>query len=304
MHRPSTSLTTRAAEFGACTADTVTTLDSELDALEALVRSHPRLMVLSGAGISTESGIPDYRDRKGSWKHAPPLLLQQFLSNEADRRRYWGRSLLGWPRIAGAQPNSGHRALARLEAAGWIELLVTQNVDGLHQRAGSRVVVDLHGRLDTVSCLGCGDSQPRANFQAELVALNPALVGIASAMAPDGDVTARQQDWDTVRIPACPMCGDGLLKPDVVFYGDSVPRPRVERVMAALERAEGLLVVGSSLMVFSGFRFCRAASELGKPIAAVNLGRTRADPLLSLKLEAPAGEVLPALASRLGAAAR
>jgi NAD-dependent SIR2 family protein deacetylase len=270
-----------------------------LDALEAFVRAHPRLLVLSGAGVSTESGIPDYRDRRGVWKHAPPLLLQQFLGSEGDRRRYWGRSLLGWPRVATARPNAAHRALAKMERGGWIELLVTQNVDGLHQRAGSHAVVDLHGRLDTVSCLRCQHILPRQEFQSELAALNPHLSSLEADAAPDGDARATEQDWSTVQIPPCRSCGTGLLKPDVVFFGDAVPPQRIERAMAALGRAQALLVVGSSLMVFSGFRFCREAARIGKPIAVVNLGRTRADHMLALKVEVACGAILPALVSRL-----
>lgn len=304
MNRPSAVPATSDAEPSYGKGGIAPRLQCDLEALESFVRSYPRLIVLSGAGISTESGIPDYRDREGDWKHAPPLMLQQFLSSELDRRRYWGRSLLGWPRIAGAEPNAGHRALAHLEAGGWIELLVTQNVDGLHQRAGSRAVVDLHGRLDTVSCLACGDSRSRASIQAQLVALNPGLLSLEAAMAPDGDATAGREDWNSVRIPSCGVCGGGLLKPDVVFFGDSVPRERIEKVMAALQRADALLVVGSSLMVFSGFRFCRAATTLGKPIAALNLGRTRADGLLALKVEGATGEMLSALVSRLSATAQ
>jgi len=271
---------------------------SAVEALAAFVRRHPRLLVLTGAGISTESGIPAYRDHSGAWTHSPPLQLQEFLGSEQGRRRYWGRSLVGWPRVAAARPNPGHRALARLEAAGHVELLVTQNVDGLHGRAGSRAVVDLHGRLDTVSCLDCGLRLPRGELQRSLATLNPELPALAAVAAPDGDASVRDQDWSALQIPACQGCG-GILKPDVVFYGESVPAARVERALAALARADALLVAGSSLMVYSGFRFARAAAQQGKPLAAVNLGRTRADELLSLKLEAPCGELLPALASHL-----
>ena len=268
------------------------------DDLYDFVRRHPRLFVLSGAGISTDSGIPGYRDENGEWKRSPPITLQAFLGSIASRQRYWARSMIGWPVVAQAQPNAAHRALAQLEAARHLPTLVTQNVDGLHQRAGSRDVIELHGSIGAVTCLDCGTQHARATIQHTLAADNPALLDALAEPAADGDAHLEWHDLDGFRIPACPNCG-GLLKPSVVFFGENVPRARVDQASRALEAADAMLVVGSSLMVYSGYRFCVWAHQMGKPIAAINLGRTRADPLLSLKVAAPCAETLTALAARL-----
>jgi NAD-dependent SIR2 family protein deacetylase len=262
-----------------------------LEGLRDFIRRHGRLFVLTGAGCSTRSGIPDYRDADGSWKRGQPMTFQAFTGSEAARQRYWARSLAGWPRIAAARPNRAHAALARLEALGMAELLLTQNVDGLHQAAGSRRVIDLHGNLDRVRCLGCERIVPRAAMQAEMARLNPGWSGLATAAAPDGDAELEGRDTSRFVVPACPSCG-GVLKPDVVFFGENVPKARVEAAFAALDRAGALLVVGSSLAVYSGYRFAVAAAAAGKPMAAINLGRTRADHLLALKVEAECGEAL------------
>jgi len=254
-----------------------------------------RVMVLSGAGISTGSGIPDYRDAKGAWKRPQPVTLQAFTGSPAVRQRYWARSLLGWPRFAQARPNPAHLALAALEDAGRVGPILTQNVDGLHQRAGSRTVIDLHGRLDRVLCLDCGRAGTRADLQQELLRANPGWDAHLAGIAPDGDADLEGVDFGAFRVPACRQCG-GMLKPDVVFFGESVPRARVEQASAALQASDALLVVGSSLMVWSGFRFARMAAEAGIPLAILNRGRTRADELATLKLEADCVAVLPALA--------
>lgn len=255
-------------------------------ALGEFIERHEKLFVLTGAGCSTASGIPDYRDADGTWKRGRPIMLQDFLAHEHARKRYWARSLVGWRRLRAARPNDSHRALAALETDGRVELLVTQNVDGLHQAAGSRNVVDLHGRLDVVRCLSCGRRLSRERLQDELVAHNPELAAPDAIEAPDGDAWLEGIDFAAFDVPVCAACG-GLLKPDVVFFGESVPAERVQRAFAALERADAMLVVGSSLMVYSGFRFARAMAARAKPIAAVNLGRTRADDLLSLKIAEP-----------------
>ncbi|MDH6594525.1 NAD-dependent SIR2 family protein deacetylase [Variovorax sp. TBS-050B] len=268
------------------------------DALADFAHCHPRLFVLTGAGCSTESGIPDYRDAKGDWKRPSPVTYQAFMGEESTRRRYWARSLIGWPTMAGARPGAAHRALARLEAAERVGLLLTQNVDGLHEAAGSRGTIDLHGRIDTVRCMGCERRMPRAALQSVLRERNPRWAALEARAAPDGDADLEGHDFATFDVPACAHCG-GLLKPDVVFFGESVPRERVAAAFAALEAADAVLVAGSSLMVYSGFRFVQAAVAAGKPVAAVNLGRTRADELLSLKVEAPVGEALSALARQL-----
>ena len=270
--------------------------------LADFVIRHPRLLVLTGAGCSTASGIPDYRGPDGRLKQRLPVLYADFLQSPAARRRYWARSMAGWPRVAEARPNPAHRALARLEARGRVGLLVTQNVDGLHQKAGSSRVLDLHGRLDAVACLGCGALFRRDDVQALLVAWNPQLTArTQSVPAPDGDAQL-EAVGDDFRVPDCRDCG-GVLKPDVVLFGESVPRGRVAEALAALAACDGVLVVGSSLAVYSGYRFCLEARELGKPIAALNLGRTRAEDLLALKAEAECGEALSAVLERLEAAA-
>jgi NAD-dependent SIR2 family protein deacetylase len=263
-------------------------------ALREFIERHRRLFVLTGAGCSTASGIPDYRDADGDWKRGRPIMFADFVKQEHTRRRYWARSLVGWRLMAAARPNAAHRALASLEAHGRIEQLVTQNVDGLHQAAGSRNVIDLHGRVDVVRCLACNELVARARVQAELIARNPAFAGRDAPGAPDGDAALAETDFTGFEVPSCAACG-GLLKPDVVFFGESVPAERVRRAFASLERADAMLVVGSSLMVLSGYRFARAMAERGKPVAAINLGRTRADDLLALKVEQRCADVLSAL---------
>ncbi|MXP65740.1 NAD-dependent protein deacetylase [Roseomonas sp. M0104] len=264
---------------------------SESTRLQAFIDRHQRLFVLTGAGCSTNSGIPDYRDADGQWKRTPPVTFQAFMGSEATRQRYWARSLVGWRVFGRIKPNPAHAALARLEAFGKSELLLTQNVDRLHQAAGSTRVIDLHGRLDRVRCTGCGRTSPRDAMQEALVRLNPAWAGRDAVAAPDGDADLDETNFSAFRVPPCPCCG-GLLKPDVVFFGETVPKDRAAAAFEALERADGMLVVGSSLMVYSGFRFVQAAARHGKPVAAVNLGRTRADGLLALKVAQPCAEAL------------
>lgn len=262
-----------------------------MTALQPFIETHRRLFVLTGAGVSTDSGIPDYRDREGEWKRAPPVTLQAFMHEHATRQRYWARSLVGWPHFSRARPNPAHRALAQLERRGQIELLVTQNVDRLHQRAGSERVVDLHGRLDEVRCMACDWRAPRDAFQLQLIERNPTWQHLDAAIAPDGDADLDGQDFARFDVPPCPRCG-GIVKPDVVFFGEGVPRARVEAATQALHAADAVLVVGSSLMVYSGYRFVQAAARTGKPVAAVTLGRTRADALLSLKVDARCSDAL------------
>jgi len=249
------------------------------------------VFVLTGAGVSTDSGIPDYRDEHGAWKAREPVQYRDFVASDAVRRRYWARSMLGFPLMASAAPNAAHYALAALEARSAISLLVTQNVDGLHRRAGSESVVDLHGRLDQVRCLGCGALTERAALQAELVERNPEFVRASAVVKPDGDAELSDVDYQRFQLVACQACG-GILKPHVVFFGENVPVERVTASMAALEQAKLLLIVGTSLMVFSGFRFARAAARFGVPIAIVNRGFTRADELSTLKISGNVGEIL------------
>ncbi|SEQ38357.1 NAD-dependent protein deacetylase, SIR2 family [Solimonas aquatica] len=262
-----------------------------MSALQDFIHGHRRLFLLTGAGCSTGSGIPDYRDEQGAWKRRPPVMYQAFVHELHTRQRYWARSLVGWQRLGGAQPNAVHRALQRLEQMERVELLLTQNVDGLHQAAGSRRVLDLHGRIDTVRCLHCGLRLPRAQWQSLLLEHNPCWPDYAAEAAPDGDADLELADFAAFQVPGCPQCG-GLIKPDVVFFGEAVPPARVTQALQALAQADAVLVLGSSLMVYSGFRFVRQAHERGLPIAAVNLGRTRADELLQLKLHQACGEAL------------
>lgn len=264
---------------------------SDFGELQDFVSRGRRLFVLTGAGCSTGSGIPDYRDDDGQWKRKPPVNFQAFMGEAATRRRYWARSLVGWRRMHEARPNGAHRALARLEARGQCELLLTQNVDRLHQAAGSRNVVDLHGRIDRVRCMGCGRLSPRQDFQDELGRRNPEWVDRIAPEAPDGDADLESADFHSFVVPTCEAC-DGVLKPDVVFFGESVPRERVEAAARSLERADAMLVVGSSLMVYSGLRFVEWAARAGTPVAAVNRGRTRADAMLTLKIEASCEDAL------------
>ena len=262
--------------------------------LREFLTHHRRLFVLTGAGCSTESGIPDYRDVEGNWKRPPPVNFAAFMGSEAVRKRYWARSLAGWPRVHAARPNAAHQALARLEQAAQVEILVTQNVDGLHQAAGSRRIIDLHGRIDRVVCMGCAQSSTRAALQARLLRDNPHWERLPALAGPDGDADLEGLPFEQFNVPACERCG-AILKPDVVFFGESVPRPRVEQALQSLGRADALLVVGSSLMIYSGYRFAQAAADAGLPIAAVNLGRTRADALLALKVSQPCTEALAGL---------
>lgn len=276
------------------TASAAAMADShDVAALRAFLARHRRVFVLTGAGISTGSGIPDYRDRAGGWKGATPIQHQEFIRMPAKRQRYWARSMAGWLPVARARPNPAHRALARLGAVGATALLVTQNVDGLHQAAGSRGVVDLHGRLDRVICLDCNTRLSRHRVQEMLVANNSGWVADASAIRPDGDIELGDVDYGAFNVPGCPVC-DGILKPDVVFFGGSVPKAVVNRAWVGLERADAVLVAGSSLMVWSGFRFVREASRRGLPIMAINRGRTRADDMIDTKLGSECGALLDA----------
>lgn len=257
-------------------------------------------VVLTGAGLSTASGIPAYRDAEGRWANPAPVQHQAFMRDEAVRRRYWARSFVGWRRFGQALPNAGHLALVELERQGHLHCLITQNVDGLHLAAGSHAVIELHGALRQVVCMACGQRHERTQVQAWLEALNPGFnpsrMDIARA-APDGDAHLEEGVHGDFKIPGCPACKAGLLKPDVVFYGDNVPRERVAQAMGFVQDAAGLLVVGSSLMVYSGYRFAEQAHRLGKPVIAINQGVTRADALLTFKLDADCAQALEALVS-------
>ena len=267
---------------------------TDAETLASFISEHPRLTVLSGAGCSSASGIPEYRDDNGDWMHARPVQYPDFVGAERVRRRYWARSYVGWQRMSQAAPNAAHRALASLEAGGFVSQIITQNVDNLHREAGSRNVIDLHGVLHVVRCLECDARIARSELQRQLENLNPNWAATLTGIAPDGDAHI-DADTDNFSVPDCASCG-GILKPDVVFFGENVPRERVERCRQGLAASDALLVVGSSLMVFSGFRFAREAAALGKPIAIVNSGRTRADDLASVRITSDCGSALAAAA--------
>jgi len=256
-------------------------------------------LVLTGAGISTPSGIPDYRDSEGVRRGRQPMMYQEFLAAPESRRRYWARAMLGWPRVRQAQPNAAHKALADLQRQGRISGLITQNVDTLHDQAGSRDVIELHGSLHWVVCLDCGQRSARDDIQQRMVAQNPYLTGVDAVQAPDGDTLLDPAFEARFQTPQCPFCAGERMKPDVVFFGENVAQPTAARAMAAAESAEGLLVVGSSLMAYSAFRLCRVIADRGKPLMAINLGKTRADDLLDLKIEASCEQLLPLLAQHL-----
>lgn len=271
---------------------------SETEPLAKFIREHPGITVLTGAGCSTDSGIPEYRDDNGNWKHRQPMQFVDFVNDESRRRRYWAQSFAGWQRISNAKPNAAHHALAQLEREGYVSCVITQNVDNLHRAAGNRNVIDLHGTLQHTRCLGCSAQGSRAEFQDRLQESNPGWRANVAAIAPDGDARLANDGFDRFDVPECAVCG-GIIKPDVVFFGEAVPESRSASAKRFLAQSTALLVVGSSLMVFSGYRFARLASESGKPIVIVNRGTTRADSLATHKLTENCSELLPRTVRRL-----
>jgi NAD-dependent SIR2 family protein deacetylase len=268
------------------------------------VLSAGNVAVLSGAGLSTESGIPDYRGPSGMARRTgQPMTYQAFTGSAAARQRYWARSHLGWRHVTGAAPNTGHYAVAALERAGLLSGIITQNVDGLHQAAGAAAVTELHGSLHRVVCLSCWERSPRESLDQRLRAANPgwaaAAVGAEPAVHPDGDVAL--EETGGFAVVDCLACG-GVLKPDVVFFGENVPRQRVDDCFSLVSRAAGLVVLGSSLTVFSGLRYVRHAAKLGIPVVIVNQGATRGDAVAAATVDAPLGSVLTAAAANLGLA--
>lgn len=272
---------------------------ASVEELADLMRGR-RTLVLSGAGISTESGIPDYRGPEGSLRARAPMSYRDFVQSAENRRRYWARSAAGWSRVRDARPNAGHLALARLETRGLITGVITQNVDRLHHAAGSRRVIELHGALADVRCLDCGRTEARNQLQHRMDQANPGWAAARSVAeaAPDGDAELAAAAVSGFVVPACLACG-GTLKPDVVFFGENVPVPRVEAAMQMVDQAEVLLVAGSSLAVFSGFRFTQRAAGRGMPIAIINQGKTRADDMARILIDSRTGYALPRLADLL-----
>lgn len=256
------------------------------------------VVVLSGAGISTESGIPDYRGETGSLRTHTPMTYGDFVASESGRQRYWARSHLGWRTIARALPNDGHRAVAALQARGFLSGVITQNVDGLHQAAGARDVIELHGNLDRVICLNCRSTSAREELDQRLRAANPGFEAEVTRINPDGDVDLAEEAVRTFRVVDCTRCA-GVLKPDVVFFGENVPKPRVERCYRLIDDANAVLVLGSSLTVMSGFRFVRRAAKAGKPVLIINQGVTRGDPYAVHRVDLPLGDALTGLTGRL-----
>ena len=255
------------------------------------------VVALSGAGISTESGIPDYRGPSGQLRARLPITVQEFIGSANARRRYWARSYVGWRRIARARPNAGHLAVAALQRRGVVTGVITQNVDGLHQAAGARGVIELHGGLAHVVCLDCGARSPRAELDERMRAVNGELESAVAALNPDGDVELADERVASFVLVGCVCCGSDLLKPDVVFFGENVPKPRVQRCYELVTQASSLLVLGSSLAVMSGLRFVHRAAADGIPVAIVNQGATRGDEHADIKLDGPLGPTLSELAS-------
>lgn len=270
----------------------------DVHGLQKFIADHPRLFVITGAGISRASGIPTYRDEVGIWRTNTPIQHGDFISDAAIRQRYWARSFGGWPNVGKAKPNAAHRALARLETFRYVETLVTQNVDRLHQKAGHKNAIDLHGRLDQVICMECDSIVSRDEVQQWLWQHNPHLETIQIEQAPDGDAHVREELIARVQVPQCQHCS-GMLKPNVVFYGGTVDKEKVNILSDRLAAADAVLVVGSSLMVYSSFRFCKQAEQQGIPIACINQGLTRADDMFALKVDDDCGQTLCELAELL-----
>ena len=266
-------------------------MTSESRSLAEFLASVDSVAVLSGAGVSTASGIPDYRDRNGERRHAKPIQYGDYIKSERSRKRYWARSYVGWQRFSKAEPNAAHRALAELETAGKVDTLITQNVDRLHHEAGSDHVIELHGDLSRVRCIDCQTISARSEYQYRLKDANHGWHAEVFRSRPDGDAELADSSYNDFNVPGCAACGH-VVKPDVVMFGEGVPKTRVRNAMAAIDRANALLVVGSSLMVFSGFRFARQARDFEKPIVIVNQGRTRADDIATLKIDADCTRVL------------
>ncbi|QOC24298.1 NAD-dependent protein deacetylase [Wenzhouxiangella sp. AB-CW3] len=269
-----------------------------VSALGDFLVSHRRVLVLTGAGCSTGSGIPAYRDGAGRWLQRRPILYPEFMASAATRRRYWARSYFGWPAMSKARPNAGHLALSRLARAGRVGRVITQNVDGLHHQAGQRSVIDLHGRLDRVRCLDCGEIEARDALQLRLSRLNEDWHGRVLGFNADGDAELDARDWPGFEVAPCESCG-GRLKPEVVFFGESIPTATRERVARELARADALLTVGSSLVVGSAFRLVREAADRGLPVVALNRGRMRAERWLRFKVDADCMSALQTLADAM-----
>lgn len=262
--------------------------------LKDFILKYNKIMVLTGAGVSSDSGINTYRDHDGDWLVKKPMHHNEFITNVDVRKRYWTRSFVGWPIMENAKPNIAHHALVKLERQGKLEVLITQNVDRLHQKAGHKKVIDLHGRLDKVFCLDCKNRELRSDVQDRLLNDNPHLFNLVANTRPDGDAQVEENISKRTISPNCIFCG-GILMPEVIFFGGTIPKSVVTDSLDSLEKADALLVVGSSLTVFSGFRFCRHAKMQNKPIVAINKGWTRADDMYDFKIQENCSDVFKIL---------
>ena len=271
---------------------------NELGKLISALNSHQNIWILTGAGISAPSGIPTYRDDKGKWKSANPIQHNDFINHESYRQRYWARSMVGWKLTGRAKPNDTHHAITTLQNKGKVSQIVTQNVDSLHNHAGSENVIDLHGRLSEIKCLRCDEVSQRDTYQPRLIKNNPELDQYEAKILPDGDAHVEDFDMSKITIPPCQNCG-GMLMPNVVFFGGIVPRPRVDKAFSTLAESDCILVIGSSLKVFSGFRFPRWASENNLPLYAVNQGEMRGQELFDCIITEPCEVILPIIASEM-----
>ncbi|MEP7018364.1 MAG: Sir2 family NAD-dependent protein deacetylase [Actinomycetota bacterium] len=269
------------------------------EGLVALLRGG-NIAVLSGAGLSTESGIPDYRGSGGK-RRGTPMTYGEFVASPANRQRYWARSFVGWRWFAGAGPNDGHRAVSDLQRLGLVRAIITQNVDGLHQKAGALDVLELHGNLDLARCLNCGETTARAELAGRLLEANPRFEGMVGEIRPDGDVVLADELVAGFHSPRCLVCASDLVKPDVVFFGESVPKSIVEQGFSHVEASSGLMVLGSSLTVMSGYRFVRRAAAIGIPVAIVTRGPSRGDEQATIRLDAPLGVTLSRIVKDLQA---
>lgn len=269
----------------------------DVEILREFINRHQKILILTGAGISTESGIPDYRSEEvGLYARSnhKPVQYQEFVKYPKVRQRYWARNFVGWPRFSGVQPNASHLSINHLEKAGKVTAIVTQNVDRLHQKAGSKYVIELHGSGYIVKCLNCPYEIDRNDLQEELMKNNPAMESSFTMIRPDGDVELSKEQVDQFRAPLCPKC-EGPLKPDIVFFGDNVPKQRVEEVRNQVSSSDAVFVVGSTLTVYSSYRIILQAKEAKKEVALLNIGPTRADDIVNIKVSTKCGDILPNL---------
>ena len=273
-------------------------LAEKIEKLLLMLKRDPGYCVLTGAGCSTASGLPAYRDVKGDWQHQKPMQHQEFTACELKRKIYWARSQQGWPTFNRARPNQTHKMLELLQRGGYVQQIITQNVDRLHQASGSKAVIDLHGRLDQVVCLDCTNTFSRKAFQRRLTLANRDYCPAKNNLRPDGDIEVNADTVSDFSIPKCENCG-GDLKPDVIFFGGVLNRQTATDALDAIDNAPGLLVIGSSLMVYSGFRLVKRTLQLNKPVVIINRGATRADDLYTLKINHESGQVLTAVSTAL-----